>query len=60
MFSWGSMDIRDVQVELLDKYGLIRVHYGSYRYGRVKKKEVILITLGSDPPLKSDNHYFGN
>ena len=30
--------------------------------GRVKKKQVIFITLGSapPPPLQSDNHFFGN
>ena len=29
--SWGSydgLDVRDVKIELLDEYGLIRVHYG--------------------------------
>ena len=30
--------------------------YGTFPKGRVKKK-VIFITLGSDPPLKSDNHF---
>ena len=29
--------------------------------GKGSKKKVIFITLGSDPPpLKSDNHFFGN
>ena len=27
-WSWESWEIRDVQIDLLDKYGLMRVHYG--------------------------------